>query len=212
MQTFESRYSPKIPPSVYSLEHSLINVLKEHYYVQNQRFFEISSHEMLKHELCHLTKALNKVHLACEEPSKRTIKILEVEVISDLIIYALECAIGYDLDWWSYFTRGEKLPENNILSYLSKKFIYKSQNENELHCFVRNTLIRSISCLGDFCDKTDHNQISNIDLKIDVIIPLMESSFYLSTYHHLDLDSLFSCRLIDVENKYVGQPNYKSRK
>ena len=86
-------------------------------------------------------------------------------------------------------------------------------------CFTYNTILTFICqprsnfstlvTTGDFCDKNDHNLESNVNLETEVVIPFLMSSFYLSGFYEVNLDELFSARLVSVRNKYVGQPNYK---
>ena len=207
-QIHYKRYNEFIPFLVQKLEASLLEVLNEHYYVQGQFFYEISANNMAKHEICHLTKALRKIQAFFDEYSSDAKTIIINEVIPDLIIYALECAIKYDVKWWESII-DKDLPQNEgLLNYLVEKYSIDVKSEYELLNYIRNSLIISVSKLGDFCDKSDHNSVANVNLENEVIIPFLKSAFQMSEYFKINLDSLFLTRLIFVRNKYVGQPNF----
>jgi len=202
------RFSSPMPEHIKSIEQNLVDVLDKHYYVNSQRFQEISTQNMLKHEICHLTKALFKIERAIVDTSKENIDYVKNEVMSDMLIYAIECSIGCNVKWWLYFDSVHQKNLNTIKTYTKQIF----NNELDLLVCIRSKLIKAIAKLGDFCDKNDHKQKSQTIIEYDVVLPFFESSFYLSNYYSLDLDTFFHKRLIDVENKYVGQPNFKDRK
>jgi hypothetical protein len=211
MPTTAKRRSRKYPVAVQHLEASLFNVLKVHYYVNRKRFEETSPQNMLKHEVCHLIKAVNKVNNACIHSTAKEIQVIKSEVVADLIIYALEIAIAFDLDWWSLFASGKKIPPKNALRFLARNAPDIDIEQQSLGQTIRNDLLNAAAKLGDFCDKNDHHQESDVDLLIEVVKPLIMSSLLLSKFYRLNIDEQYRVRLIDVQNKYVGQPGFNNR-
>jgi hypothetical protein len=197
------------PASVAFVEGALLRILNRHYYVQQQLFQQISAHDMAKHELCHLTKALYKLQSFFDSEAPEDLHVIKTEVIPDMVIYALECAIKYKIDWWSPLAEQDCIPEENILGFLASKHRLAVKSESELLNSVRSMLIKAVSRLGHFCDKGDHSQDSLVNLESEVVIPFLKASLYLASYYEVNPDELFATRLVFVENNYVGQPALK---
>lgn len=202
----ERRRSSALPDGVALVEAALLRILNRHYYVQQQLFEEISAHNMAKHELCHLTKALYKVQSYFDSNLAEDLQIIKAEVIPDMVIYALEVSIKYNIDWWSPLVEGDKLPDTNILGFFAHKHRLDIESEDQLLNKVRSILIKAVSRLGHFCDKGDHSQDSRVNLETEVALPFLQAAFYLASYYEIDLDELFAIRLVFVESNYVGQP------
>lgn len=207
----DQRRIPPVPTSVAVAESALLRILNRHYYVQQQLFEQISAHDMAKHELCHLTKAVAKVQSFFDSKSAEDLKIIKSEVIPDMVIYALECSIKYHIDWWTPLVDGDVIPNSHILRFLANKHHLSIDSEYELLDKVRSILIKAVSRLGHFCDKGDHSQDPRVDLENEVVIPFLKAAFYLASYYEINLDESFATRLVFVESNYVGQPALKSR-
>lgn len=194
------------PEPIKQIELDLLSVLNKHYYVNKQTFDKITPYDMAKHEICHLTKAVYKIQAACEMPNEKNIFILKDELAPDLIIYALEVSIAFQVPWWDNFSEIELAVGSNILKKLCEVNNQNHNLQNEMLNNVRSLLIKSVSRLGHLCDKTDHSQDSHVELKTEVILPFLIASFSIANFYRLDLDMQFKKRLRFVEKQYVGQP------
>lgn len=196
------------PKSIQQIEFDLLSVLNKHYYVNKQTFDQITPHDMAKHEICHLTKAVYKIQAACEMPNEKNVFILKNELAPDLIIYALEVSIAFQVNWWDNFSEIEHIFIGILLKKLCEINNKNHNSQDEMLNDVRSLLIKSVSRLGHLCDKTDHSQDSHVELKTEVILPFLMASFLIANFYGLDLDAQFEKRLRFVESNYVGQPSF----
>ncbi|NEQ66780.1 MAG: hypothetical protein F6K21_15000 [Symploca sp. SIO2D2] len=187
------------------IELDLLLVLNKHYYVNQQTFAQISPHNMAKHELCHLTKALYKIQAACDDTNADNVFILINELAPDLIIYALEVSVSFEIPWWNDICQIETTSDEPLLNCLCNKIGKKYNSEEEMLADVRRMLIKSVSRLGHLCDKTDHGQDAYVRVSSEVIFPFLKASFSIANFYSLDLHEQYQKRLRFVESKYVGQ-------
>lgn len=202
----------RVPSSAVFVERQLLSVLIPHYYVQQQTFDEISAHDMMKHEICHLTKAVYKAQMFFDSPAnseEKARRIIISELVPDMVIYGLECALKYGIDWWTPLLEGNPAPRRKLLGFLAKKHSLHVSSELEVLDHVRSMISKSVSRLGHFCDKGDHRQDSKVNLETEVVLPFFKVALYLASFYALDLDEVFTTRLVFVQNNYVGQPNFR---
>lgn len=199
------------PISVKELEDQLLSVLTRHYYVNEQTFDQISPLNMAKHEICHLTKAIHKIQSACNYQSPETIGIVINELMPDLIIYSLEIAIAFKVSWWLNFEFSNVSTCDELLGQLSRRLGVIYDSEIDMLSNVRTNIVKSVSRFGHYCDKNDHNQNSGVNLDTEVVMPFFISSFSIAKHYALNLPAYYRERLIFVESKYVGQPEYNSK-
>jgi hypothetical protein len=195
-----SREKPEV---IRQLEAELLSVLNKYYCVNQQTFAQISPQNMAKHEICHLTKALSKIQNACDEANVDNVSILVNELVPDLIIYALELSVSFDTPWWNDTDIAEITHDQPLLNYLCSKVCVKYGSEEKILAEARRILIKSISRLGHFCDKEDHNQNSNVEMGTEVISPFLRVSFSIANFYSLDLHQQYHERLRFVESKYT---------
>jgi hypothetical protein len=202
-----TRYSILSAPAVVEeLERKLYEVLKQHYFVKCTRFDRTDPYDVTKHEMYHLSKALSKIQFAIDCPTHLNVSRLRTEVAPDMVIYALECSMAFETDWWSPLLENRNAPPNGILTFLSKS--EELDAESDLHSRLPRILgiaIHAVGRLGEFCDRHDHAETSDVDLAHEVVIPFLRVAFLLTRYLAFDLDAQFDLRLVDVANRYFSK-------
>jgi len=193
------------PEVIRQLETELLSVLNRHYCVNHQTFSQISPQNMAKHEICHLTKALSKIQNACDEANVSNVSILVDELAPDLIIYALELSVSFDIPWWNDTGIIAITHDQPLLNYLCNEMCVKYSSEEKLLTEARRILVKSVSRLGHFCDKEDHKQDANVEMNTEVILPFLKVSFSIANFYSLDLNHQYHKRLRFVEGKYTGE-------
>jgi len=207
MVAIATRYSSLGAPTVVEeLERKLYEVLREHYFVKCTRFDRTDPYDVTKHEMYHLAKALSKIQLAIDSPSGLNISRLRTEVAPDMVIYALECSMAFETDWWSPLLRHQNAPTKGILAFLSTG--QDLDSGTDLHSDLPRILsiaIHSVGRLGEFCDRHDHAETSDVDLAHQVVIPFLRVALLLTRHIGFDLDAQFDLRLVDVANRYFSK-------
>jgi hypothetical protein len=214
MVCITARYSTLSAPAVVEdLEQELYDVLRLHYYVKCTRFEQIDPYDVVKHEMYHLSKAISKVQLAIDLPIEENLSRLRKEVAPDMVIYALECSMAFQTDWWRPLLRDVDAPTKDLLGFLAgnQDLGFDPSQQTPLRTIL-STMVHAVGRLGEFCDRHDHSEKSAVDLGSEVVLPFMQVALSLARHLAFDLDAQFGLRLIDVANRYVGLPDTSPHK
>jgi hypothetical protein len=207
MVQIATRHSlPTIPRTVVDLELRLYEILKRHYFVKLKRFDATEAHDVVKHEMYHLSKALSKIQLVIDSPNEENVSRLRIEVAPDMVIYALECSIAFETDWWSPLLQKEQPPSEAMLSYLSN--LPEFNVDTDLQTALPNilgTAIHAVGRLGEFCDRHEHGEEAAVNLGYEVVLPFLRVALLLARHLSFNLDQQFDRRLIDVSNRYFAK-------
>lgn len=206
MVSISARYSALgAPAAVEDLEKRLYDVLRRYYDVKSMRFDEIDPYEVAKHQVYHLSKALSKIQRAIDSPRAENLATLRAEVAPDMVIYALECCMAFETDWWRPLLGEANAPLEDLLGFLARN---QSQGPYDPYVVLRDAMsaaVHATARLGELCDKHDHGETAEVDVRNEVVLPFMHVAFSLTNFLAFDLDKQFGLRLIDVANKYIGK-------
>lgn len=179
----------------------LVSILGKYYEVDGNTFPEIDKIVAIKHQSFHLSKLIKKLVLCETDNSTDNAQIVINEVAPDLIIYAQELMIKYDVD----FPRRSMHSEAHLLplKFLIEEFSIPGISLREI---LRIASVAAAS-LGDICDQYDHRQKSVFDIKRDVIRPFLSAAASLTDLFNIDIDKIYARRLEQMIEKYESWHN-----
>lgn len=182
--------------SITELEDRLKRVLDRYYRVHGNTFSDTDPIQVCKHQVLHLAKLIKKFALYAIEHKSVDREVVVNEVVPDLLIYAQELMFKFKLLSW---------PELCINDFNATKPVLSLLNGVQKFSSISETFIevsKATAAIADICDQHDHQQKSSFHIESDVVVPFLKAVATLQVEFDLDVDTIYSKRLIFMREKY----------
>jgi len=180
------------------------------FFVDDKVFEELSPLDVAKHNCLHLINLLSKFDIATLEKSSQ--KILQTEVVPDLLVYAFQLAHVFNHDPIENLLKehGIVIDETIQITNLNelRDKILENKNTTLKVENLQKTIIQAASYLARICDKNDHGTImSTNEVSTNVTVPLLMASIELSDLLKVDLYTAYKKRIEQIMAKYGNVRN-----
>jgi hypothetical protein len=192
------------------------------FFVDGQVFEELTPLTIAKHNCLHMINVIDKLtkyvdrdlDAATDEESVRLETILAKEVVPDLLVYAVQIATAFKIDW--LISYGQLLPpeafaELQEVSRLADILHLQSKMDAGQAAMppdrqwrsVRKFIVEASSFLARICDKDDHGTVLPKDeLGRKVTNVLLRECLRMARMLHVNLDRAYEERIGDIKRKY----------
>lgn len=174
----------------------LLDVLGKYYEVDGHSFADTDPIAAAKHQSLHLLKLVKKLVVCQTDPSPGNKRIVSSEVAPDLVIYAQELMIKFDVAY-----PNNTSPDANQHFPLKSLLTSHQQPNYKLADVVLETSIAA-GALADICDQWDHRQKSIFAIDRDVAMPFIRAAATLTTIFDINIDEMYAQRLRQMVEKY----------